>query len=128
MAGSDINSLTGVVSTKGTAPKATAVTKRQELPSSGKPAPQESQQSPPPEDSKQLERAVVEISTYVQSINRELQFSIDSESGRTVITVLDSATQEVVRQIPSDEVLSTARAITTQTKNKPKGVLFQSRG
>jgi flagellar protein FlaG len=42
-----------------------------------------------------------------------LSFRVDESSGRTVITVLDATTREIVRQIPSEEVLALARAIET---------------
>jgi len=38
-----------------------------------------------------------------------LEFSVDDESGRTVVKVLDSQTNEVIRQIPSEEMLAIAR-------------------
>ena len=41
---------------------------------------------------------------------RSLRFQVDEEGGRTVITVLNPHTQEVIRQIPSEELLSLARA------------------
>jgi flagellar protein FlaG len=40
---------------------------------------------------------------------RSLRFQVDELSGRTVITVLDAETQEVVRQIPSPELLAVMR-------------------
>ena len=46
---------------------------------------------------------VDELNGLMQSIRRELHFSIDSDSGRTVIKVVDAETQEIVRQIPSEE-------------------------
>ena len=42
---------------------------------------------------------------------RSLSFHIDKGSGRTVITVVDAATNEVVRQIPAEEVLALSRAL-----------------
>lgn len=59
--------------------------------------------------SETLARAVLDLNKYVQSLNRDLQFSIDEKTGRTVIKVLDSETKEVIRQIPPEEVLSLAR-------------------
>lgn len=59
--------------------------------------------------SETLARAVLDLNEYVQSLNRDLQFSIDEKTGRTVIKVLDSETKEVIRQIPPEEVLSLAR-------------------
>lgn len=52
--------------------------------------------------------AVVEsINNYLQSAKRDLRFAVDEATGRTVITVLDGVSQEVVRQIPPE----TARAL-----------------
>ena len=43
--------------------------------------------------------ALSEISRAVQTIQRSLEFRVDDASGRTVITVKDSESQEVIRQI-----------------------------
>ncbi len=56
-----------------------------------------------------VEDAVTKLNDYVQSIQRDLQFRLDEDSGKTVITVLDSRTSEVVRQIPDDVALRLAR-------------------
>lgn len=66
-----------------------------------------------------LERAVSKLNDYVQNVQRALQFSVDEDSGRTIITVLDSETKEVIRQIPPEEVLNLAR-----TLHKGKGVIL----
>ena len=68
-----------------------------------------------------LEDSVSQLKDLVQSVQRDLQFSIDDFSGKTVITVLDSRTAEIIRQIPSDEVLALARNIESM-----KGVLFSA--
>ena len=60
-------------------------------------------------ETKELKAAVLDINEYVQSIQRTLQFSIDEETGTTVVKVLNSETQEVVRQFPPEEVLALAR-------------------
>lgn len=49
--------------------------------------------------------AVQRVQDYVQTIERDLHFSIDEDSGRTIIKVIDPATDEVVRQIPPEELL-----------------------
>jgi len=59
----------------------------------------------------QLAAAVSNVEDFVQQIRRELQFSIDKESGRTVVKVINAETDEVVRQIPAEEVLSMARRL-----------------
>ena len=68
-----------------------------------------------------LESSVSQLKDLVQSVQRDLQFSIDDSSGKTVITVLDSTTEEIIRQIPSDEVLALAKNIASM-----KGVLFSA--
>ena len=62
-------------------------------------------------DSVELEKAVQGLNEHVQSVQRELQFSVDKDSGHTVIKVMDIATKEVIRQIPSEEALSVARQL-----------------
>ncbi len=56
-----------------------------------------------------LEQALQDLSGYVQNVQRNLQFDVDDASGHTVIRVVDSETDEVIRQIPSEEVLALAR-------------------
>lgn len=59
----------------------------------------------------QLETAVSRINEYVQSVQRTLEFTVDEESGKDVVRIIDKQTEEVVRQLPSDEVLAMARSI-----------------
>ncbi|AFJ03473.1 Flagellin protein FlaG [Methylophaga frappieri] len=62
----------------------------------------------------EVSQAVSQINDYVQNMQRSLQFSVDELSGRNVVTVIDKETEEVIRQIPSEEVLSIARSIASQ--------------
>ena len=57
----------------------------------------------------QVEQAVANLNEYVQSVQRDLQFRLDDTSGKTVITVYDRSTEEVVRQIPDDVAIRLAR-------------------
>ncbi|KAF0193031.1 MAG: flagellar protein FlaG [Gammaproteobacteria bacterium] len=56
-------------------------------------------------------RAVAEINLHFQNLQRDLKFSVDRNSGHQVITVLDSKTKEVIRQIPAEEVQALARML-----------------
>ncbi|WP_191488726.1 flagellar protein FlaG [Pseudomonas sp. FEN] len=58
--------------------------------------------------SDRLKQAVQDIEKFVQSIKRNLEFSIDEHSGQVVVKVIASETGEVVRQIPSEEALKLA--------------------
>ena len=55
--------------------------------------------------------AVQRVQDYVQTIDRDLQFSIDEDSGRTIIKVIDPETDEVVRQIPPEELLNVLNSL-----------------
>lgn len=61
---------------------------------------------------------VTDISAAVQRLNelmaerqRTLEFHVDDASGRTVITVREATTSEIVRQIPSQHALALAEAL-----------------
>lgn len=58
-----------------------------------------------------LHKAVSELNKYVQNVQRDLQFTVDDASGRTVIKVIDSESKETIRQIPAEEMLQIARSI-----------------
>lgn len=63
-----------------------------------------------------VEKAVTKINDYVKTVSRDLQFSFDEELplGRAVIRVLDTETKEVIREIPSEEVVAIAQRINEQ--------------
>ncbi|MWV16837.1 flagellar biosynthesis protein FlaG [Pseudomonas sp. L-22-4S-12] len=55
-----------------------------------------------------VEKAVSSIQGFVQSIRRDLNFDFDDSSGRVVVRVTDSASGDVVRQIPTEDALRLA--------------------
>lgn len=66
------------------------------------------------QSARELAQATAEISDYIQTVSRSLQISVDSDLGTTVIKVLDTDTEELVRQIPAEEVLRVARFLSDQ--------------
>jgi flagellar protein FlaG len=56
----------------------------------------------------EVKQAARQLETFMQSMNRYLEFRIDQDSGRTIVTVKDKTTGDVVRQIPAEEVLRLA--------------------
>lgn len=58
-----------------------------------------------PVDNKQLAASVRKLNDHLQNMQRTLSFSVEESTGRTVISVYDSETDELIRQIPSEEVL-----------------------
>jgi flagellar protein FlaG len=55
---------------------------------------------------------VQSANAYIQeSTSSNLQFSLDEESGRTVVRMIDTQTEEVLRQFPSEEMLAISKSI-----------------
>lgn len=61
----------------------------------------------------QLNSAVKATKDFVGTVNSSLEFSVDDDTGSTVVKILDKETKEVIRQIPSEEMLSIAKALDT---------------
>ena len=78
------------------------------------PPPKQPQPQKPSESIEAMKSAAEQIDSYLRSIGRALDFSVDESTGRTVVTVRDSATGETIRQIPSEEALRLAQALTSQ--------------
>ena len=68
--------------------------------------------------------AVSQLNTYVQSINRNLEFNIDTDSGQIVVKVVDSETDEVIRQIPNEEALYIAKQLDEGLKDNSEPGIF----
>jgi len=74
----------------------------------------------------ELENVVSQLQDYVQSIQRDMSFHIDDATGRVIVQVIDSNTQEVVRQIPSEEMLTIARHLADSIENsEAKGFFIE---
>ncbi|MCB5189255.1 flagellar protein FlaG [Methylobacillus arboreus] len=58
-----------------------------------------------------VEAAVKQINEFIAPIMQSIQFSTDNDSGRIVVKVVDSETQKVLRQIPSEEALAISKAL-----------------
>ena len=71
----------------------------------------------------QVNRAVSELNKSSQAATQGLEFSIDTDSKRTVVKVIDQSTKEVLRQIPTLEALDIAKAL--QANTATKGMLIQ---
>lgn len=67
-----------------------------------------------------LSSVVSGLNDLVRDLQRELRFSIDEDSGDTVIKVIDSETDEIVRQIPSEELMRLRKHL-----EEAAGVIFQ---
>jgi flagellar protein FlaG len=59
----------------------------------------------------QLRAAVDTMNHAMEQSNQNLQFSVDTETKRPVVTVLDSQTGDVIMQFPSKAILAIAHSI-----------------
>lgn len=73
-------------------------------------AAQPSAPAPAPAEAAVLEAAAA-ATQAVRSLASSLEFSVDRQTGKTIVRVIDTATHEVIRQIPSEEMLAIARAL-----------------
>jgi flagellar protein FlaG len=54
-------------------------------------------------------KAAAELQNFVQSMGRNLSFSVDETTGYHVVRVVNPNTGELVRQLPSEELLKISR-------------------
>lgn len=59
-----------------------------------------------PLTTKQLEKVAQQLQDFVGDLNRSLEFSVDKDSGRDVIKVFDRESGDLLKQFPSEEVLT----------------------
>lgn len=62
-------------------------------------------------DKQAVEEAVASMKDSTQALQRNLDFSIDDSTGRMVVKVTDSASGEVIRQMPTEEALRLAESL-----------------
>ena len=88
----------------------------QALPVDGKEQPSQ------PANTAEVRQAVSRINEVVQNIQRDLSFNMDEGSGKYVIRVVDTESGELIRQIPTEEVL----AIATQLREFQEDAVSES--
>lgn len=55
---------------------------------------------------KEIEEAVDDLNQYAQTVQRQLEFTVDKDSGKTIIKVVDAKTGETIRDIPPEEIIN----------------------
>ena len=58
-----------------------------------------------------LETVASDLSDFMQSLNTDIEFSIHEKSGRMMVKVVDTKTQDVLKEFPPEELLDTIGAI-----------------
>lgn len=62
-------------------------------------------------DDAKLEQAVAALNKFLKPIASSIEFSIDQDSGRTLVKVIDTDTNDVLRQFPSKEALAISESL-----------------
>lgn len=60
-------------------------------------------------DHAELSKAMEAVQKQIATVANNLQFSVDGDTGQTVVRVVDVITKEVIRQIPSEEFLALSK-------------------
>ena len=90
-------------------------------------APVETAQAVPPSGQaqqaaikEQINKAVQDINKTIQAASQNLEFSVDQDAHQVIVKVIDQQTREVLRQIPTEEVLEIAKSL-----DKLQGLLIK---
>ncbi|HOY69920.1 MAG TPA: flagellar protein FlaG [Methylotenera sp.] len=62
-------------------------------------------------DEAALSKAVKMLNEHVAPALQSVEFSIDQETNRTIVKVVDTATHKVLRQIPNEEVIAMSKTL-----------------
>ena len=62
----------------------------------------------------EVKEAVSKLNDFAQKTQRDLNFQVDEDSGKTVIKVYDRHTETLVRQIPNEEALEMAKRLSAE--------------
>lgn len=86
------------------------------------PQPQPALPQQPPLSAEAARHAAREINDFIKSSSANIEFTVDSESDRLVVRVVDSENNQLIRQIPSEEMLAISHALDRMT-----GLLFKQK-
>lgn len=67
--------------------------------------------------SEQLEKVAQNLQDFVGEMNKGLEFSVDKDSGRDVIKVIDRKSGDLIKQYPTEEVLDLVSKLSEATGN-----------
>jgi flagellar protein FlaG len=92
------------------------------LPNNGIRVTAASQAAPVAINQAELTRSLEEINRFLQPVNGDIIFSQDDDTGRTIVKIIDTKTQTVLRQIPTKEVVEIAKEL-----DKLQGLLLREK-
>ncbi len=80
-----------------------------------------------------VERAAETVGNFIEQITRSVRVAYDTQIDSPIFTVVDAQTSEVIRQIPSEDLVAIARFLETHDVNPVgskalAGVLISAEG
>jgi flagellar protein FlaG len=87
------------------------------------PAASSSAQKPVPSEDQNFQQALKDVQSAISKVSSDLTFSYDQDFGRTIVKVVDSETDQVIRQIPSEEFIRISKAL-----DRLQGLLIKEEG
>lgn len=69
-----------------------------------------------------LADAISSVEDFVQNMNRDLEFNLDKTSGEVIVKIVDRSSGDVIRQIPSEDMLKLASRL-----KEARSLLFESK-
>lgn len=70
----------------------------------------------------EVAEAVRQANEFIKPVSDSIEFSLDQDSGKLVVKMVDLETRQVIRQFPSEEMLALARAM-----DKLQGLLVEQK-
>lgn len=65
----------------------------------------------PAEERQKVKQAVEQVNKAVPSFSHNLQFSVDEDTNKNIVRVVDTESGELIRQIPAQEIIEIAKAL-----------------
>lgn len=93
--------------------------------------PKASPSSNPPMEAKDVkpEEMANKLTKMSQQLGSELAFSVDKELNKVIVTITDLETREVIRQIPSKEMVELAKRLRELERGgDTKGIILALKG
>lgn len=59
----------------------------------------------------EIKQAIDAANASLKQVTSDLEFAMDSATGKTVLRVIDAGTRQILRQFPSEEMLAIGRAL-----------------
>ena len=60
-----------------------------------------------------VERAAATVASFIESVSTSVRVAFDEQIDSPILTVVDAETSEVIRQIPSEDLVAIARFLET---------------